>query len=405
MTLPAVGARISSMPKLLVPDLDIRDLILEYGGEEVRKCYQCGMCMSLCPWYHIKRVSFTVHRLPQAVKLGAVLNAEEQEEVAAEVEELYRCVGCEACLARCPRGVDLPSVLRAVRRVMVENRSVPSTLLSVISQCLAVGNPWGGAPEKRTDWAKDLSVPCFASDTEYAWFTCCTADFDPRCQAFNRATYRVLSAAGLSYGILGAEQACCGEAIRRAGAEDAFQQLAETNTQLLNKPEVRRVICTSPHCYRSFRRDYPELSKGREFIHETQLFARLLAEGRLQPKKPLPKKVVYHDPCTLGRQSGIYEEPRQVLRSIPGLELVEILHFNRDQSICCGGGGGGLWLDWPKGERLSDIRVQQAVQTGAEILAVACPYCLLMFDDSVKTMELDLRVVDVAELLADSLAV
>jgi len=391
------------MIDMFSPDFEIRDLIIEYGGEEALKCYQCGMCMSLCPWYQVDNVTFTVYRLPQAVRLGAVLNTEDKEKVAAEVTELYRCVGCEACLYQCPRGVDIPAVLRAVRRILVENRSIPSPLQSTIARTRATGNPLGGAPGARTDWAKGLSVPVFAPGTEYAWFTCCTADYDSRCQAVGRATVSILARAQVSYGVLGAKQVCCGEALRKAGAEQVFRQLAEDNTALITRLEVKKLLFTSPHCLNGFRRNYGEIAAGRELVHVTQLFARLIDEGQLTPMKHLDKRVTYHDPCTLGRQSGIYEEPRRVLQSIPGLELVEIEDFNRDQSVCCGGGGGGLWLDWPKGERLSDIRVKQAAQTGAKVLAVACPYCLQMFEDSVKTMNLDLEVRDVAELLADSL--
>ncbi|MEO0082730.1 MAG: (Fe-S)-binding protein [candidate division WOR-3 bacterium] len=391
------------MAKLLVPDSEIRDLIIEYGGSEALKCYQCGMCMALCPWYQLEKVDFLVYRLPQAVKLGAVLNTEDKDEVAAEVTELYRCVGCEACLARCPRGVDIPAVLRAIRRILVENQSVPQALGATIHHCYSTGNPLGGAPEERFAWAKGLDVPTFEKGVDFAWFSCCTADYDPRCQAVSRALVRVLRHAKVSFGVLGTGQMCCGEALRKAGAEEVFTHLAGANTALVDRPEVRRLLFTSPHCFNGFRRDYPDLARNRELVHETQLFDRLITEGRIRPKKELTAKVTYHDPCTLGRQCGIYEEPRRVLSSIPGVELVEIPDFNREQSVCCGGGGGGLWLDWPKGERLSDIRVRQAARTGAKVLAVACPYCLQMFEDSVKTMELDLRVADVAELLADSL--
>ena len=393
----------SVMAKMLTPDSEIRDLILEYGDSEALKCYQCGMCMSLCPWYQMEKVDFLVHRLPQAVKLGAILNSEDKDEIAAEVTELYRCVGCEACLAQCPRGVDIPRVLRAIRRILVENQSVPSPLQATMNHCYSTGNPLAGEPEQRFAWAKGLDVPEFADGMEYAWFTCCTADFDPRCQAINRATVRILKKAGVSFGTLGIEQVCCGEAMRKAGAEKVFQHLAKANKSVVDKPAVKKLLFTSPHCFNGFRRDYSELVQNRELVHATLLFDRLITEGRIKPKKELAKKVVYHDPCTLGRQSGIYDEPRRVLKSIPGLELVEIENFNRDQSVCCGGGGGGLWLDWPKGERLSDLRVKQAAETGAEILAVACPYCLQMFEDSVKTMGIDMQVFDVAEILADSL--
>lgn len=391
------------MSGVFSPDLEIRDLIFEYGGEEATKCYQCGMCTSLCPWYQIEGVYYPVNRFPTAVRLGDILNTEDKDEIAREVTEVFRCVSCGACLSMCPRGLDTPLLLRAIRRILVENRSIPSPLQSTFSRALATGNPLGGAPQARTDWTKGLSVPTFTPGTEYTWFTCCTADYDQRCQQIGRATASVLNRAGTSYGVLGPKQVCCGEALRKAGAEQVFRQLIQENTAIIARPEVKKLLFTSPHCLNAFRRDCAEVTDGRALVHVTQLFARLLDEGRLKPVKSLCKRVTYHDPCTLGRQSGIYDEPRQVLRSIPGLELVEIENFNRDQSVCCGGGGGGLWLDWPKGARLSDRRVKQAAETGATVLAVACPYCLQMFEDSVKTMGLDMEVRDVAELLAASI--
>ena len=392
------------MSNLETLDFEIRDLIREYGEKQSQKCYQCGMCMSLCPWFQVPGVDFTTYRLPSAVKLGLMLNSEEKEEVALEVEELYRCVGCNACVDKCPRGVDIAEMLRAVRRIMVESESVPAPLRSTISQVISSGNPLGGSPEKRFDWGKELDLPSFTPESEYAWFTCCTADFDPRAQAIQRATTRLLDRAGVSFGILTTDQACCGEAIRKAGAEKTFKQVADANIRMLSKAGARRLLVTSPHCYNGFKKDYPELDAVFEVTHISQLLAELIKDGKLKPKKKLGRKVTFHDPCTLGRQNGIYEEPRDVLRAIPGLELVEIEDFNRDQAVCCGAGGGGLWLDWPKEERLANVRVQQAAATGAEILAVACPYCLTMFEDSVKTSEgIDMEVKDVAELLADSL--
>ncbi|MBN2537164.1 (Fe-S)-binding protein [candidate division WOR-3 bacterium] len=391
------------MAGLIKPDTEIRDLILEYGGEEALKCYQCGMCTSLCPWYQVEGIYYPVNTFSTAVRLGNVLNTEEKEEIAREVTEMYRCVGCEACLGWCPRGLSTPLLLRAVRRILVENQSIPAPLKSAIAQLTSAGNPLAGDPDKRHAWAGEEGLPAFEEGMDLAWFTCCTADYDPRCQAIGRATLKLLNKAGLTFGAFGAAQQCCGEAIRRAGAEATFQSLAKANAKLLSKAAGSEVLVNSPHCLIGFRRDYPELGTEPKAIHSSQLLARLIAEEKLKPKKELGKKVTYHDPCTLGRQSGVYEEPRQVLRSIPGLELVEIEDFNRENAVCCGGGGGGIWLEWPKGERLADIRVKQAAATGAEILAVACPYCLQMFEDSVKTTGVELEVKDITELLADSL--
>jgi Fe-S oxidoreductase len=179
--------------------------------------------------------------------------------------------------------------------------------------------------------------------------------------------------------------------------------VAAANVAAFTEAGVRKTVVTSPHCYRTFTREYREFDAEFEAVHQTQLFAELIDAQRLVPEKPLDKKVVYHDPCALGRGCGIYDEPRQVLQSIPGLELVEFPTYSREHSLCCGGGSGGVWLERAKGERFSDIRVQQAMATGAEIIAVACPYCLQMFEDSVKTMDLDLEVKDIGELLADAL--
>lgn len=367
------------------------------------KCYQCGMCTSLCPWYQVDGIYYPVNGFSTAVRLGDILNTEDKDEIAREVTEVYRCVGCEACLGWCPRGLSTPLLLRAVRRILVENQSIPAPLKSTIAQLTSSGNPLAGDPDKRHAWSGEQGLPTFEPGMDLAWFTCCTADYDPRCQAVGKATLELLNRAGLSFGAFGAEQQCCGEAIRRAGAEQVFNRLAKQNAGMLDKVGDGKVVVTSPHCLIGFKRDYPEIGHEVPALHVTQLLAGLVAEEKLKPSKELNKKVTYHDPCTLGRQSGVYEEPRDVLRSIPGLELVEIEDFNRDQSVCCGGGGGGIWLEWPKGERLADIRVQQAASTGAEILAVACPYCLQMFEDSVKTTGVELEVKDVTELLAESL--
>jgi Fe-S oxidoreductase len=300
--------------------------------------------------------------------------------------------------------VSIPDIVRAMRRILVDYGSMPAELKPVISKIFNQGNPLGAEREKRSDWAKGLDVKAFEPSMEYLYFSCCIPAYDARGQGIARATAEILNRASVSYGILGSAESCCSEAIRRAGAEKVFQEVAKSNLDAFHKAGVRKILATSPHCYSTFKLDYPEIGGDFEVVHVTQLFAELLREGRLTPKKPLDKRVVYHDPCTLGRQNSIYEEPREVLQSIPGLELVEFEPDNREFSVCCGGGSGGLWLDWPKGERLSDHRVEQAVETGAEILAVACPYCLSMFEDSVKTMGVELEVKDVSELLRDSLA-
>jgi Fe-S oxidoreductase len=220
-----------------------------------------------------------------------------------------------------------------------------------------------------------------------------------------QATAKILKMAGVNFGIIGKDEFCCGEAVRRVGAEKVFQAAVKSNTGIFAKTGVKKVLTTSPHCHTTFMNEYPEYYEGLDALHMTQFFAQLIKERKIVPKKPLKKKVVYHDPCTLGRQMGIFEEPRDVLRSIPELRLVEVPTFNREYSICCGGGALGLWRDWPQDERLANLRIKQLLNTGAEVIAVACPYCLQMFEETLKSMGRETQVLDIAEILGESLEI
>ncbi|MDI6841112.1 MAG: (Fe-S)-binding protein [bacterium] len=391
------------MGSVITLDTEVRDAILKTGGIDAYKCYQCGKCMSVCPWYQVKTVEFPVYRIPQAVKLGVTISSEVKEEVAKEVEEIFRCVGCEACTDECPHGVSIPNIMRAIRRILVDYGTLPHDLKAVISRIYNVGNPFGEPREKRGNWAHGLDIPAFRQDMEFLYFSCCIPAYDTRAKNVAQSTVKILKSANVSFGILGQEEQCCCESIRRAGAEKVFKELAKSNITAFKKAGVHKILTTSPHCYSTFKKEYTEFGANFEVLHQTQLFSQLIKSKRLIPQKPLNKRVAYHDPCTLGRQNGIYDEPREVLKSIPGLELVEIPNFSREYSLCCGGGGIGLWHDWPIVERIADVRVKQVLGTGAEILAVACPYCLQMFEDSIKTMNAELQVMDIAELLADAL--
>ncbi len=393
------------MNATIKPDWEIRDAILEMGATDAYKCFQCGLCMAVCPWTRVESVVFPVYRTPQSVKLGAIMASEEPSAIEREVTEVYRCLGCESCSTWCPHGVSMPDIMRGIRRILVEFGACPSELTEAMSRIQGSGNPFGEPRERRAAWTQGLEVPVFEAGMEYLYWPCCVPAYDARAGSVARATVAVLQAAEVSFGILGAGESCCSEAVRRAGGEEVFQEVAGANVAAFREAGVERTVVTSPHCYRTFSQEYGELDAGFETLHQTQLFAKLLEQQRLEPTRELDKKVVYHDPCLLGRGCGVFDEPREVLRSIPGLELVEIPDYSREHSLCCGGGSGGVWLDRPKEERLSVIRVQQAAATGAEVLAVACPYCLQMFEDAVKTLDLEIEVRDVSELLAGALEV
>lgn len=391
------------MSNLLRFNPEIRDTIIESGGEDAIKCYQCGRCMAACPWNLFGSINYTTYRLCQRIRLGAIIDSEDRDDIAADTEEVYRCIGCDSCRHECPRGVNLSDVLRAIRRILVDYDSYPSELKSVINRLYNTGNPLGEPAEKRSEWADALSIPRFDESCDYFYFACCVPSYDPRGQKVARATAAILKKLKVNFGIIGEQEFCCGEAVRRVGAEKVYQTALKTNTDLFKKMNVRNIITTSPHCQKTFKTDYLEEGDGFETVHITELLYKLIAQKKIIPRKGFEKKVVYHDPCTLGRQLGIYEEPREILKSITGLRVVDVPVFNREFSVCCGAGAMGLWRDWPQDERLATFRVQQLLETGADVIAVACPYCLQMFEETLKSMSNDTPVMDITEILAKAM--
>jgi Fe-S oxidoreductase len=380
---------------VLAPYEEAVEIILEVGGEPLKLCYQCGLCTAVCPWNLVK--SFGVRQIMLQSHLGLV---------DFESEDNWVCATCRACVDRCPRGVEIIDVMRALRRSMIQLGfgRIPNSLQLALKNIAGTGNPFGEASDKRADWSKEGKVRDFAPGMELLYFPCCVPAYDPKVRRVAQATSEVLMRLGVNFGIIGCEENCCGESVRKAGNESLFQTLARANIKAFSEREVTRIIVSSPHCYYTFKNEYPELGGNFEVIHFSQYIGELINQGKLTFSKELAKRVTYHDPCYLGRHSGVYEEPRQVLRSIPGLELVE-MGESREEAVCCGGGGGGIWLDTPKGERLSDLRLNQALDTGAEVLVIACPYCLLNFEDSLLTSDegKKIEVKDISELVREAL--
>jgi Fe-S oxidoreductase len=383
---------------------EIREFLVEMGAEDIFKCYQCGKCTSVCPWFQVGTYDFPVYRFPLEAALGMMASSEDKHELMAEVDKIYRCVGCAACVKECPHGVKIPTILRAARRILVEYGSYPDALKDVVGRIRDTGNPTGDPAEKRLDWARDLDIPAFEPGMDYLYFSCCISSYDQRIKEVSRAVARVLKAAGVSFGLLAGADRCCSEAIRRVGAEEVFLENASANISAFADAGATRVLVNSPHCFTTFKEEYPEQGAKFETVHITQVLAELIGRGMLKPTAAFEKKVVYHDPCTLGRQSGIYEEPREVLRSIPGLELVEVPNFNRQFSVCCGAGSGALWTEWEKDQRIVAVRLEQLAGTGADVIAVACPYCQQMLQETAKSMGSEIEIMDVTEILAASLA-
>jgi len=381
--------------KTLNPYTEARDILVEVGGEAFKSCYQCGTCSAVCPWNLVR--DFSPRRLMHEAQLGLS---------SFDSEDTWLCVSCNACVQRCPRGVEIIDVMRSLRRTVagLGIAPVPDSLRITAKNITGVGNPYGEPEDKRDEWASGLDVKSFTSGMEVLYFPGCVPSYDPDVKVVARTVAAILKRAGVDFGIIGNQEKCCGEAIRKAGFEDTFQSLAGHNIAAFRERGVKTIVVSSPHCYHTFKNEYPELGGEFEVLHITQYLASLIESGRLKLTREINKKVIYSDPCYLGRHNDVYNEPRRILESIPGVELLEFPE-NREYAICCGGGAGRIWMDTPREERFSDIRMEQAVEQGAEIIAVACPYCYLNYRDSMLSMDKSevLQVKDIAELVAEAM--
>ncbi len=378
----------------VAPDKEIIELIQEAGGEAARLCYQCGKCDVVCPWNRVR--DFSMRKIVRQAGLGL-----------AEIEDddVWRCTTCGTCPQRCPRGVKQIEVGVSIRRIASEYGVFPASIraANTAGGSLKVdGNPLGEDRDKRASWAEDLDIEEFEEGMEYLWFVGCYYSYDPRLKKAAVATAKILEAAEVEFGILGNRESCCGESIRKTGGEEVFKALARENIKAFIDQGVKKILVASPHCYETLKNEYPELMVRFEVVHISQLLLELIESGRLELSGEYAKKVTFHDPCYLGRHNGIFEQPREVLLRVPGLQLLEMTDHHED-SLCCGGGGGGIWMETPKEQRFSNLRVQQARQAGARVLVTSCPYCVTNFEESRLTLEYedDLEVRDITEIIAE----
>lgn len=378
----------------LAPFKEVIDEIRANGGDAVKFCYQCGICDALCPWNRV--TTFSVRKLIRKATFGL-------SEI--EREEIWRCTTCGRCSQQCPRDVKQIEDMVSLRRIATGYGLFPPSVRPVraVSAGLAAhGNPLGEERETRGDWAEGLSVKAFTEETEILYFPCCYPSYDPRLEKVARATAIILNRAGVDFGILGVKENCCGESIRKTGNERLFKHLARENIKTFVENGVKKILVSSPHCYNTFKNEYPEFKVNFEVVHISQYLFQLLNEGRLVPARKYGKKVAYHDPCYLGRHNGIFDEPREVLKRIPGLELYELAE-SRENSLCCGMGGGRVWMETAKSERFSDLRLEQAIGVGAQVLATCCPYCITQFEDSRLTLKDSgaIQIKDITEILQE----
>jgi len=379
--------------------LEMKDYIIEMGAETINWCMQCGLCTNLCPWRLVPGQTSEEFNIRYMQRLGQMgIEGFEEENM------LFACSTCGMCQNNCPRGVKIIDNVRAMRASIVGGGSPPAGLRTILGSAHANGNPWSGPRDKRTQWQDGLDIPRFGPDVEYFLFVCCHSCYDPRSIKIARSVAQLLLRGGVSFGVIGVEESCCGESMRKVGDEDLFQKLAAANMDLFTANGVKKIITTSPHCMWSFKNDYPGLGAEWEVFHYTEILSRLVADGKITPSGKSGKKVSFHDPCYLGRHSGLYDAPRELLKSIPGTEIRE-LGRSRELSLCCAGGGGRIWAEAPMGERFGELRIMDAVSAGAEVLATSCPYCVNMMTDACDSLgkKETLEIKELSELLIESL--
>ena len=355
-------------------------------------CIQCGKCTGSCP-ISVISPHFNIRKL-----LYEILNSE-GEDIAQKKEMLWDCSTCTTCVVRCPKEVDPADLIVSMRSVLVEDGQVPPKIRDVLKSISIRGNPWNIGQEKRSEWAEGLEIKSIA-DAEILYYVGCTVAFDPRLQKIAKALAQTLAKAGINFGTLGNDEVCCGNEIRRMGDVWSFDALKEMNIEMFKQFPIKQIITTSPHCYNTFKNEYTELDI--EVKHYTQIIPDLIKKKKLSFSKTFEKTVTYHDPCFLGRQNQIFDEPREILKSIPSLNFVE-MDRARERALCCEGGGGRMWIEaFETMERTATIRVKEAMDCGAEILATACPFCLLTLEDAVKSGELEdkIQILDIIEIVS-----
>ncbi|MDP9219997.1 MAG: (Fe-S)-binding protein, partial [Actinomycetota bacterium] len=409
-------------------------------------CTECGRCQSQCPAWNTEKplspklliMGLRDHAYAQAPYLTAAGRAASETTAGPEPVDvplvqsggvvdpdvLWSCTTCGACVEQCPVDIEHVDHIVDMRRyqVLIES-AFPSELSGLFKNLEKASNPWGMPARARLDWAKDLpfDVPVVGSDVEdlgavdYLFWVGCAGAYDDRAQKTTRAVAELLHTAGVSFAVLGDGESCTGDPARRAGNEFLFQMLAQANVEALGEAKAGKIVVTCAHCFNTLSNEYPQVGGSYDVIHHTQLLNRLVRERRLVPlARPdradstgvasTAATVTYHDPCYLGRHNGVYAPPRELLGALPGVELTEMPR-NSERSFCCGAGGARMWMEEKLGTRINSNRTAEAVATGADRIAIGCPFCRVMLTDGLSAAQSDgsareeVEVVDVAQML------
>ncbi len=414
-------------PKGLLNNINIKDQATFGAGAvngftqkqlfDTYACVICGRCQDACPAYNTQK-PLNPRVIIRDIKQNLLTNGPrllkkqpagqpligDQGAGSVSEEVLWECTTCAACMEACPMYIEHVPKIIDMRRYLVQMRAkFPPELLTLFENMEQRSNPWGIAPGERAKWAVDVAAkPFVAGQTEYLYYVGCAGSFDSRSKQVSVALANVLNAAGVSWGILGTEEKCCGDSLRRTGNEFVFERMMRENIKLYQDKGVTKIITQCPHCYSTLKNDYAGYGFKIEVRHHTEFIRDLIAQGRLKADEKVDLgKIAIHDSCYLGRYNGIFDEPRDTIAAVTGKAPAEMAK-NRTESFCCGAGGGRMWMEESIGTRINHARVQQALDIDPNTICVACPYCLIMFEDGVKDTKLGDRVhvLDVAEVVA-----
>ena len=407
-------------------------------------CMRCGRCLDFCPTFNtgkplkprqlivevgaymdrqagllagpagprVDEAGVRGHELvaPDEPSLAQVPSVAELIGAVVSEDELWDCTTCRACMEQCPVRIEhVPLIVEMRRNLVLEQSRFPQELVTLFNNLERNANPYSFPASTRADWAAAAGVLELAdvadpSDLELMYWVGCMSSFDARNQRVATALARILKAADVKFAILGKEESCVGDPARRAGNEYLYQILAQTNIERLNQYQAKRVVASCPHCFNTLRNEYPQLGGSYQVVHHSQLIQELIDSGRLKvPAAVLRDGYAYHDPCYLGRYNQVYDEPREVLNQVRG-GFVELPRC-RDRGFCCGAGGARAFMEEKRGTRISHNRLNEAIATQASGVAVACPYCVTMFEDGVRALNVEERfaVRDIAEIVAEAL--
>ncbi|MEE9223471.1 MAG: heterodisulfide reductase-related iron-sulfur binding cluster [Thermoplasmata archaeon] len=420
----------SLRPKGALKKLEFEEKAETFGVQKIEQftskqlwdlysCMECGRCQDRCPaWLTDKPLSPKKIILDLRNHLNVrgkelLKKSGESKEVPSlggnvvKFDEIWACTTCGACQEHCPVFIEHIDKIVDMRRAMVMMESnFPNEMNPVLRNMETQFNPYMVGNDTRADWAEDLGIKKLSEDrdVEYLYFVGCTASFDDRNKKVATAFAKIMKRAGISFGILGTEEKCCGEPLRRMGNEYLGQMMITENINVFKKYNVKKIVTACPHCFNTLKNEYPDFDGKFQVIHHTELLSDLMKKGKIKPSKKLPAIATYHDSCYLGRHNDIYDQPRDALKAVTSGQPKE-MKDNKRTGFCCGAGGGRMWMEETLGSRINETRVQQALDVKADTMATACPFCLIMLGDGIKAKDAEekLDIVDIAEMLESAM--